>query len=143
MPFGKSRCETGEEILKVEEIEAIRLKDLANLKQDECAEMMKVSRQTFQRILSEARAKIARALVEGKAIRFGGGDFTRQVCRIFCSNCNKDWEESYENFKASQDNKYRCPNCGSDEIVCCGRKKSGFCSKRCCSEKHSDDTEQP
>lgn len=102
--------------------------------------MMKVSRQTFQRILSEARAKIARALVEGKTIRFSGGDFTRQVCKIICSNCNKDWEESYENFTAAKDYKYRCPNCGSDEITCCARKKSRFCSKKCCSKHQSDAT---
>lgn len=72
VPQGKPRCELSEEVLKVEEIESIRLKDLEDLNQDECAEKMQVSRQTFQRILGEARTKIASALIEGKALRVNG-----------------------------------------------------------------------
>ena len=45
--------------LKIEELEAIRLKDLEGYEQEECAGNMGVSRPTFQRILSSAREKIA------------------------------------------------------------------------------------
>lgn len=62
-------------VVKVEEMEAIRLKDSLKLDQEECAGRMHVSRPTFQRILGEARGKIADALLNGKAIRVEGGDF--------------------------------------------------------------------
>lgn len=130
-PLEKSKQELDEEVLKVEEIEAVRLKDLLNLDQDECAEKMQVSRQTFQRILANARSKIARTLIEGKALRVSGGDFTRNVCEVLCSNCHSNWEDSYENLNENINSKYRCPKCGSEEITCCGRKKSEFCAKRC------------
>jgi len=61
--------------LSVEEVEAIRLKDLDGMEQEECAEKMNVSRQTFQRVLGSARHNIADALFNGKAIRIEGGNF--------------------------------------------------------------------
>lgn len=70
-----SGSDTDESILKVEELESIRLKDYLRLSQDEAAERMGVSQPTFHRILSEARRKIAEALVEGKAIRIEGGNY--------------------------------------------------------------------
>ena len=61
--------------LSLEEVEAIRLKDLDGLEQEECAAKMNVSRQTFQRVLGAARRNIADALFHGKAIRIEGGNF--------------------------------------------------------------------
>ena len=55
--------------LTAEEIEALRLKNVKDLNQDECARQMKTSQSTFQRILSSAYKKIAEGLIEGKAIR--------------------------------------------------------------------------
>jgi predicted DNA-binding protein (UPF0251 family) len=55
--------------LKEEELEAIRLKNIKNLDQKDCAKKMHTSSATLQRILSSAYKKIAEALVEGKAIR--------------------------------------------------------------------------
>jgi len=54
--------------LSNEELEAIRLKNVKDLDQTECAKQMKTSQSTFQRILSSAYKKIAEALTEGKAI---------------------------------------------------------------------------
>ncbi len=65
----------GERILKVEELESIRLKDYIGLSQEEAAERMGVSQPTFHRIISEAHRKIAEAFVEGKAIRIEGGNY--------------------------------------------------------------------
>lgn len=62
-------------VLKMEELEAIRLKDLEGLDQNECAELMEVSRPTFRRILLSARIKIADSLVHGKALSFDGGNY--------------------------------------------------------------------
>ena len=62
-------------ILKVEELESIRLKDYQQLSQEEAAKKMGVSQPTFHRIVSEAHRKIAEAFVEGKAIRIEGGNY--------------------------------------------------------------------
>lgn len=70
-----SRTDVWESVLKVEELESIRLKDYLRLSQEEAAERMGVSQPTFHRILSEARRKIAEAFIEGKAIRVEGGDY--------------------------------------------------------------------
>ena len=65
--------------LSVEEAEAIRLKDLEDLDQEQCAERMNISRPTFQRVLESARKKIADVLLNGKAIRIEGGNFEIQA----------------------------------------------------------------
>jgi predicted DNA-binding protein (UPF0251 family) len=52
-----------------EEAEALRLKNIEDLDQIECAEKMKTSQSTFQRILSSAYKKISIAIVKGKAIK--------------------------------------------------------------------------
>jgi len=54
--------------LLLEEIEAIRLKDFEGLDQQECAELMNVSRPTFRRILLSAHEKISDSLLNGKSI---------------------------------------------------------------------------
>ncbi|RKY11170.1 MAG: hypothetical protein DRP65_05000 [Planctomycetota bacterium] len=59
--------------LTVDEIEAVRLADLGGLYQEEAAKKMKVSRQTFGRIIESAHKKIADALVNGKALSIDGG----------------------------------------------------------------------
>ena len=62
-------------ILNFDELEAIRLTDLQGLYQEQAAKKMNVSRQTFGRILAEARAIIAEGLVMGKVLRIQGGHF--------------------------------------------------------------------
>jgi predicted DNA-binding protein (UPF0251 family) len=59
--------------LTVDEFEAIRLADLQGLYQEQAAEKMNVSRQTFGRIIESAHKKIADALVNGKALSIQGG----------------------------------------------------------------------
>ncbi len=59
--------------LTVDELEAIRLADLQGLYQEQAAEQMNVSRQTFGRIIESAHKKIADALVNGKALSIEGG----------------------------------------------------------------------
>ncbi len=55
--------------LTAEEAEALRLKNIKDLDQIECAKSMKTSQSTFQRILSSAYKKITEALINGKAIK--------------------------------------------------------------------------
>lgn len=67
---------TGTVDLSVEGIEAIRLSDLDGLAHEAAAEQMGISRQTYGRVLAEARKIIAEALITGKRICFGGGMYT-------------------------------------------------------------------
>ena len=55
--------------LTTEEAEALRLKNIKDLEQEEAAKKMNTSQSTFQRILSSAYKKITEALIEGKAIK--------------------------------------------------------------------------
>jgi len=66
---------TEEVTLSIEGLEAIKLNDHQGLDQETAARMMNVSRQTFGRILIEARAIVADALVMGKTLRIEGGHF--------------------------------------------------------------------
>lgn len=120
-----------ENVLKLEELEAIRLKDLEGLEQDECAERMQVSRPTFQRILLIARSKVADSLVSGKSIAIEGGHFTRYICLVKCMDCGKIWEESYENLEKLKNGLYGCSDCSSTKITCINSCKGKFCSNGC------------
>ena len=66
-------------VLTVDEIEALRLADKLGLYQAEAASRMKVSRQTFGRIIDSAHRKVAEAIIEGKSICVEGGNI-EQVC---------------------------------------------------------------
>ncbi len=64
-----------EVVLPVECLEALRLSDLEKLDHETAAVRMNVSRQTFGRVLAEAREMVAEALVVGKMIRIQGGSY--------------------------------------------------------------------
>jgi predicted DNA-binding protein (UPF0251 family) len=108
----------GENVLKLEEIEAVRLKDLEGLEQGECAERMEISRPTFQRVLISAREKLADSLINGKSIRIEGGKYTRAIHPVRCLDCGRVWEESAENTDRCGDPEYVCPRCSSEHIQC-------------------------
>jgi len=55
--------------LTIEEVEALRLRNIEELDQTECAKKMNTSQSTFQRILSSAYKKITIAIVNGRAIK--------------------------------------------------------------------------
>jgi predicted DNA-binding protein (UPF0251 family)/DNA-directed RNA polymerase subunit RPC12/RpoP len=131
IPSDKEIIELPENTLKLEELEAIRLKDLEGLEQGECAERMEVSRPTFQRILLSAREKVADSLINGKTIHIEGGNFTRNICPIRCNVCGKEWKDSFENLEAIKNENYVCPECGSVDLVCQGICKDKFCRKNC------------
>ena len=63
-------------ILKLEELEAIRLVDLKGLNQEDAAKEMGVSRRTLWKDLKSARRKVAKALTQGKKIEIKGGSYT-------------------------------------------------------------------
>jgi uncharacterized protein len=55
--------------INIDEFEAIRLADFSGLSQKDSAKSMKVSQQTFSRIIRKARKLLADALIQGKIIR--------------------------------------------------------------------------
>lgn len=75
-PAGVRMRELEEVVLTVDEFEAVRLKDLEGLEQEQIAKKMNISQPTLHRLLLSARRKIADAIVKGKAIRIEGGVYT-------------------------------------------------------------------
>lgn len=74
-PRGVPMTQLAEYVLPMEGFEALRLVDVEGLDQDQAAERMKVSRQTLGRILAAARNTIARAVIEGAALKIEGGNY--------------------------------------------------------------------
>ena len=100
--------------MAVEEAEAIRLKDLEGLEQEECAQKMNVSRTTFGRVLSSARQKLADALLNGKAIRIEGGNFEIAARRFRCIH-GHEWDVPFEVMTNSPTQ--ACPTCNTPDIM--------------------------
>ncbi len=72
-PIGQPSSELELEVLRLDELEALRLADVEGLYQEAAAEQMGVSRATFARILARARGTIARAILEERMLRIGDG----------------------------------------------------------------------
>ncbi|WP_047396304.1 DUF134 domain-containing protein [Cetobacterium sp. ZOR0034] len=123
IPEGSSNCNIHFNEIKIEELEALRLKDLENLSQEECAEKMEVSRQTFQNILNSARIKVAEALIMGYGIELRGGDFKTPHCQFICNSCGQTFIPTLKKDLEA------CPSCNSENIFC--TKKKIKCKKVC------------
>lgn len=109
---GPARAQTVVE-LAVDELEALRLKDVEGLPQEECATHMNLSQSSFQRLLAGARAKVASALVKGEALRIGGGHYVRvgMGCR-----CGHRWRSGDESCDQERGDRGCCPSCGGHEV---------------------------
>jgi predicted DNA-binding protein (UPF0251 family) len=101
--------------LTVEELEAIRLKDVEGLQQEECAEKMHVSRPTFHRVLESARQKVADALINGKAVRIEGGNFALPNQSFRCRRDGYEWIVPFEAMAAGLP--LACPRCDSPSVL--------------------------
>ncbi|NLW24862.1 MAG: DUF134 domain-containing protein [Clostridia bacterium] len=108
-PAGIPKRILEEVIINVEEIEAIRLKDLEGLEQEECAQKMNISRPTFQRVLTSARSKLAEAIIEGKAIKIEGGNYCLVNRLLKCPACELQFNVSP---KENSPDEISCPHCG-------------------------------
>ncbi len=68
----------GEVTLSYEEYEAIRLVDFQGKDQAEASGEMNVSRQTFGRVLRQARYNLSKAIVTGRRLKVEGGCYELQ-----------------------------------------------------------------
>jgi len=113
-PAGVPLAQLQEICLSVEETEAIRLKDIEKLEQEECGQRMNISRTTFARVLASAREKMADALLSGKAIRIEGGDFEMALRRFRCVN-GHEWDVLFE-VLINTPSQF-CPTCNTSTIM--------------------------
>lgn len=106
-PRGVPLSSLEEVILTVDEFEALRLADLEGLYQEQAAQRMEVSRQTFGRIVDSAHRKVAEALAEGKALKIEGGKFAMNGMRSFtCAECRHEWQVPHGTGRPKE-----CPEC--------------------------------
>ncbi|MEA2015821.1 MAG: DUF134 domain-containing protein [Actinomycetota bacterium] len=117
-PHGVTLEKIDEIVLTLEEIETLNLKDRQGLDQKDAARFMGISRSTFQRLLKSARKKIITAIVEGKALRFEGGNYIsdKDIIKTKCLKGTyhyrikkEDLDEKTQEYRLS---KIKCPQCG-------------------------------
>ena len=111
-PAGVPASQLVEIVLEIDELESVRLADLEGLYQEDAAEQMNVSRQTFGRIVSSARKKVAQALVQGMSLRIEGGEIEMAEQRSFvCLDCRHAWQLPFGTGRPA-----KCPACSSTSI---------------------------
>lgn len=111
--------------LTVDEMEAVRLKDLEGNEQAEFADRMNISRGTFQRILTSAHAKVAKVLTEGLPLEISGGEYCLTKSHNVCLDCGHTWRACCGSIQ-SEGEDAECETCddGADLGSCpeCGGK---------------------
>lgn len=95
--------------LNYDEYEAIKLLDYEDLKQEEVAQIMDVSRPTLTRIYESARRKMANALVRDTNIEISGGNVEVHESWHYCNNC-------HITFNIYDSNAF-CPLCKSTDRI--------------------------
>ena len=111
-PAGIPACSLEEVVLAVDELEAVRLADLQGLYQEQAAQEMNISRQTFGRIIESAHRKVAETLVGGKALRIEGGEIEMSEMRTFkCCDCRHTWGLPFDAERPQE-----CPKCKGQNI---------------------------
>ena len=110
-PAGVPGRELAEVTLTLDEFEAIRLADFTGLYQEDAAQQMGVSRQTFGNILAAAHHKIAECIIEGKMLRIEGGVIAMPERQFECTACRHVWQAPHGTRRP-----VACPNCQSDNF---------------------------
>jgi uncharacterized protein len=87
-PRGIPLVNLEEVILTLDEFESIRLKDAVGYEQKQAAQRMGISQPTFFRLITSPQKKIAKVLVQEKALRIEGGSIKiekndYQGCKYF------------------------------------------------------------
>jgi predicted DNA-binding protein (UPF0251 family) len=130
-PAGVPACSLKEIVVTVDEFEALRLADYEGLYQEQAAEQMGVSRQTFGRIVEAARKKVTQALVEGLVLKIEGGEIEMAEMRAFeCADCGHVWEVPFGTGRPAE-----CPACKGKSFQRAKEAEAGSTGggrSRCC-----------
>ena len=123
--------------LSLEEIEALKLKDMQNLDQETAAEKMGISRSTFQRVIKSARHKLVKSVVEGKALKVEGGHYipSDNVIKKQCLKGRYHYYVKKDDLPSSEDDfddisKMICAGCGERIVNYSGSIKHDNKNKR-------------
>ncbi|MCX5801059.1 MAG: DUF134 domain-containing protein [Candidatus Eisenbacteria bacterium] len=109
--------------LTLDELEAIRLADLEGLYQEDAAQRMRISRQTFGNIVSSAHRKVADFLVNSKNLTVEGGVVVMRERSFTCGQCGHVWPVAFGTGRPCE-----CPQCKnanvqrSEDQRCVGRR---------------------
>jgi predicted DNA-binding protein (UPF0251 family) len=109
--------------IPADQLEAMRLADLEGLSQNEAADQMGVSRQTFGRIIEMARQSVTFALINGYILNIAYDD-NIEICErdLKCIECGHEWCEGF----SETNHATKCEKCGSGEVI-----KMKRCGKYC------------
>jgi uncharacterized protein len=131
-PTGIRRSDLDNIALSLDEYEAIRLADYAQMDHEEAAAEMEISRSTFTRLLEKARAKVSAFLIEGRELSIEGGcvHFRANVFR--CASCGHMFNIGIAKGLDS------CPNCGSASLL---DMAGGYGHGKCCRKFDRGDQE--
>jgi predicted DNA-binding protein (UPF0251 family) len=110
-PYGMPRRFLEMVTMTLDELEAIRLSDLEGIYQEEAAQSMNVSRQTFGYILFSAHRKIADFIINTKRLNIEGGSVFMNDRSFTCSKCGHGWSAPFGTEKPNG-----CPRCDSASI---------------------------
>jgi len=109
--------------LTVDQLEAMRLADLEGMSHNDAADFMKVSRQTFGRIIEQARQIVTLALINGKVLKIECDSNIEFLDReVKCIECGCEWMLS----GPKSNDIVKCSSCGSPEVI-----KRARCGKHC------------
>ncbi len=116
-PSGVEEKNITVESLSIEEMEALKLKDKLGLDQISAAKKMGISRSTFQRLLKAGRNKLISAILEGRAIKFEGGNYIpdKNIIKTKCEKGNYHFFIKKDDIKGQDEiklSKIKCPKCG-------------------------------
>ncbi len=122
-PAGVPNSLLEEELLELDEFEALRLTDYLGMDHIEAAEEMEISRPTFTRLIESARKKVASFIIEGRHLQIEGGQIHFRGNIIKCMDCGHMIAIGFGKKIAA------CPACGSVNLI---DLAGGFGHGACC-----------
>lgn len=98
------------------ELKVIILKDVKNLSDKECANILNISKSEFRKLLFNTRKKIASSIIDNEEITiYKEPEIIEEICstkcKFRCATCSKVYEINYTKEAIV------CPLCGSEKIM--------------------------
>ncbi len=99
-------------VLTIDEYEALRLADYEGFDHQKSADLMKISRPTFTRLITRARQKTAQVIVGVKELAIEGGQFAFQNDLLRCFDCGE-----IISVRPAEELPVNCSRCDSPNIA--------------------------